>query len=46
MASKRTRLQNGDIVFEDYPEFRPNLTPAEIMEEVLSVFIGGLLKVV
>mgnify|MGYP003342327730 CR=1 FL=1 len=31
MPPKRTRLKNNDIVFEDYPEFRPNLTPREVM---------------
>lgn len=29
--SKR-RLKNGKIVFSDYPEFRPNLTPKEIFQ--------------
>lgn len=29
--SKR-RLKNGDIIFKDYPEFRPNLTPREIFK--------------
>ena len=24
------RLKNGDIIFKDYPEFRPNMTPREI----------------
>lgn len=27
------RLRNRDIVFDDYPEFRPNLTPAEIFSQ-------------
>ena len=27
------RLQNHTLLFDDYPEFRPNLTPAEIFEQ-------------
>jgi len=27
------RLANKTLVFDDYPEFRPNLTPAEIFEQ-------------
>lgn len=27
-----TRNKEGDIIFADYPEFRPNLTPREIFE--------------
>lgn len=27
-----TRLKNGTIIFDDYPNFRPNLTPYEIFE--------------
>ena len=26
-----TRSKNGELVFRDYPEFRPNLTPAEVL---------------
>ena len=26
------RNNNGDLIFKDYPEFRPNLTPIEIFE--------------
>lgn len=26
------RNKNGEIIFEDYPDFRPNLTPREIFE--------------
>uniref|UniRef100_A0A6C0LJI5 Uncharacterized protein n=1 Tax=viral metagenome TaxID=1070528 RepID=A0A6C0LJI5_9ZZZZ len=29
----KKRQKNGDIIFSDYPDFRPNVTPAEIMEE-------------
>jgi hypothetical protein len=28
----RSRNKNGDIIFSDYPEFTPNLTPAEIFQ--------------
>ena len=27
-----TRLHNGTIIFSDFPDFRPNLTPKEIFE--------------
>ena len=26
------RLKNGDIIFKDHPEFRPNVTPSEIFK--------------
>ena len=32
-ASPRpTRSANGDLVFQDYPNFRPNLTPKEVLQ--------------
>lgn len=34
----KKRLKNGDIIFHDYPDFRPNLTPKEIF---LSGSFGG-----
>jgi hypothetical protein len=27
-----TKNSNGEIVFKDYPDFRPNLTPIEIFQ--------------
>lgn len=30
--SKQKRLKNGDIIFSDYSDFRPNLTPYEIFK--------------
>ena len=32
--------KNGEIVFKDYPEFRPNLTPKEIPVKVFLKFIS------
>ena len=31
MPSKK-RLSNGDILFSDYPDFKPNLTPSEVIK--------------
>lgn len=31
MAAIPTRNQKGELVFEDHPEFRPNLTPEEVI---------------
>ena len=33
ITSMMKRLHNYTITFDDYPEFRPNLTPAEIFEQ-------------
>ena len=32
VASVPDRLENGIILFEDYPDFRPNLTPKEVLQ--------------
>jgi len=36
------RLENGSLVFADWPDFHPNLTPAEILAcEPINLFVSG-----
>lgn len=36
------RLENGSLVFADWPDFHPNLTPAEILAcEPINLFVAG-----